>query len=136
MTSEPDTGSMQVLAAYPTHMARELAERLTASGIPAALRPQPLGRGTRGTPSPGDGTPRVAARGGYGANVRLDVLVAVDDLERARQIESRFVRDQVPDLPEGFDPDAQPDDRCPACQAPLDPPDIDACPDCGLSFSG
>ena len=78
-------------------------------------------------------TAKMAARGGYGTGGRVQIFVAQADLARARSVESRFIREQVPDVPEDFDPDNLASDRCPACDAQL-PAEAQACPECELTF--
>ena len=120
MTDAPPS-SHAPLSILEIPLARELADRLADGGIDVRLAPEPR-------------APSASARGGYaGRTGRLVVLVPEPDLERARSIESRLVRESVPDLPEDFDPEAQAEGQCPACQTPL-PEQAAECAECGLCF--
>lgn len=62
----------------------------------------------------------------------VGLVVAVADLERAKQIREDDLRASMPDIPEdfAFDGDGV---RCPACRSPLAPQAVE-CGDCGLVF--
>jgi hypothetical protein len=130
----------ELLSAHTPPLAEELARRLDEAGIEVRLAVEPARRAPREEPPAGYleaerawGSQRMAARGGYGSGGRVQIYVAATDLARARSVESRFIREHVPDLPEGFDPDQLPSDRCPACDAQL-PPEAQTCPECELAF--
>jgi len=131
---EPFDEAFEKLASYPPRMAEELAHRLLDAGVAAQLRPDPLGQGGAGRrqiSDPTSGAPRVASRGGYGASIQIHVYVPAPQLTEARAVESRFVCENVPDLPDGFDPQRLAADRCPACETPIGG-DANECPECGL----
>jgi hypothetical protein len=60
------------------------------------------------------------------------LFVREADVARAREIDARVQREQIPDLP-GAEAEAG-EDACPACGHPT-PVDASECADCGLSFS-
>ena len=139
MRAMPSTDD-ELLSAHPPALAEELARRLHEAGIELRLDVEPARPARREEPPAGYveaerawGSQKMAARGGYGSGGRVRIWVAAADLARARSVESRFIREQVPDVPEGFDPDQLPSDRCPACDAQL-PPDAQTCPECELAF--
>ena len=130
----------QLLSTHPPALAQELARRLVDAGVEVRLAAEPARPVRRADPPSGHvegerawGSQRMAARGGYGIGGRVQIYVAERDLARARSVESRFIREQVPDVPEDFDPENLPADRCPACQAQL-PEEAQTCTECGLAF--
>ncbi len=94
-----------------------LSERLSQAGIAHRIEP--------GEEPPTGGPPV------------FGVFVRAEDLDAAREIDSGFMRYQMPDLPEDYDPatpteEAAPsDDVCPACGDPVATGDSE-CPGCGL----
>jgi hypothetical protein len=129
-----------LLSAHPPALADELARRLVEAGVEVHLQPEPARPARREEPPAGYlegerawGSQKMAARGGYGSGGRVQIYVAEADLARARSVESRFIREHVPDVPEDFDPDNLPSDRCPACDAQL-PAEARVCPECELTF--
>jgi hypothetical protein len=140
MRAMPISEPASLLSAHPPALAEELARRLVDAGIEVHLQAEPARPVRREEPAAGYveaerawGSQRMAARGGYGSGGRVQIFVADADLQRARSVESRLIREQVPDLPEGFDPDNLPADRCPACDAQL-PEQAQVCPECELAF--
>ena len=140
MPAMPFTEPASLLSAHSPALAEELARRLVDAGVEVRLEAEsarPIQR--QETPAgyvEGErlsGSQRMAARGGYGIGGRVQVYVAERDLTRARSVEARFIREQVPDVPADFDPDNLASDRCPACQAQL-PEESQSCPECGLAF--
>jgi len=89
-----------------------LAEKLDEAGIPHQVVADPQGRGR---------------------DIRYDLGVRAQDLERASAIDAAVLRAQLPDLPEGFEPFAEHEDACPACGAQIAPTD-EACPSCELAL--
>jgi hypothetical protein len=89
-----------------------LAEKLEEAGIPHQIAADPQGRGR---------------------DIRYDLGVRLQDMERARLIDAEVLRAELPDLPEGFEPFAEHDDTCPACGAQLAATD-EACPSCDLAL--
>jgi hypothetical protein len=77
-----------------------------------------------------DSQVRMQGRGGIGQFTGLYVFVHPQDLERAREIEQRQLRETLPDLPEDG---AVAPDGCPACGAPLTEGAAE-CAECGLAF--
>lgn len=68
------------------------------------------------------------------------LFVRSADLDRAREIDARVQREQIPDLPgagesEAGAADARGEEACPACGHPA-PADAPECPDCGLFLGG
>ena len=51
----------------------------------------------------------------------------------AREVDAEVLREQMPDIPDGFDPGALDTDRCPACQEPV-PEGANECGACGLAL--
>lgn len=140
MRAMPFTTEDQLLSAHPPALAQELANRLVDAGVEVRLAAEPA-RPVRNEDPPtgyveGErawGSQRMAARGGYGIGGRVQIYVAERDLERARSVESRFIREMVPDVPEDFDPENLAPDRCPACGEQL-PEEAQTCTECGLAF--
>jgi hypothetical protein len=140
MAAMPFIEPTSLLSVHPPSLAEELARRLVDAGIDARLEVESA-RPVRRTEPPAGylesehtwGSQRMAARGGYGSGSRIQIYVSERDLERARSVESRFIREQVPDVPEDFDPQNLAPDRCPACDAQL-PEEIQVCPECELAF--
>jgi hypothetical protein len=140
MRPMPFTDATSLLSAHPASLAEELARRLVDAGVEARLEVEPMRPQRRSEPPAGYieaerawGSQRMAARGGYGSGNRIQIYVAERDLERARIVESRFIREQLPDVPEGFDPENLAPDACPACGTRL-PEEAQTCPECELTF--
>jgi len=101
--------------------ARELAGRLEERGVELSLSPRPL-------PGIETAPPRVPVRRG-----RVFAYVRRQDLETAQRLQSELIRESLPDLPDGFDPDRLAPEQCPACGSLLS--DLGAeCTECGLAL--
>jgi hypothetical protein len=140
MPAMPLREQTSLLSAHPPSLAEELARRLVDAGVEVRLEVESARPVRRAEPPAGYveaerawGSQRMAARGGYGSGTRVQIYVAEADLARARSVESRFIREQVPDVPANFDPDNLAPDRCPACDAQL-PEEAQVCPECDLAF--
>jgi hypothetical protein len=96
---------------------QNLADQLAQDGIPSRVELL-------------DGEGPVARR--HGAPCAL--YVRPGDVERARRIDERLLREQLPDLPEGADTGWSEAEGCPACGAAVDAQATE-CPDCGLGFA-
>jgi hypothetical protein len=110
-----------LLATLSTTDAAALLEELEARGIAAEALTDHDARARLA------GTGRALSRGG------LHVFVPASDLGNAVAVHQELVLDSLPDLPEGYDPNAHDGSACPACGSALDP-SAHACADCGLEF--
>ena len=114
----PPASALQRVRMATLSWSRSFSEQLAAAGIGhrVELEPDP------------DGS-ILATRG-----ERLcSVFVREEDLAEAARLDAVHLRSQIPDVPEGFDPAAPGDDRCPACGEPADLA-APECADCGLAF--
>ncbi len=77
---------------------------------------------------------RIAAENaGSGDHLRFGVFVRAEDREAALRADAHVLREQLPDLPDGFDPGAVQEGGCPACGAPVGT-DERECSECGLAL--
>lgn len=114
----PPAAELEVVRSASVGWSTGLSERLSAAGIAHRIE---------AGEAPATGGPSV-----------FGVFVRAEDLDAAREIDAGFMRTQMPDLPEGFDPaslteeDAAPAaDTCPACGDPVAEA-VSECPGCGL----
>jgi hypothetical protein len=114
----PSTGELVLIRAEGPAWIEALAHALRLADIPSRVEiidPE-----------------RHGARSGL-SGAACGLFVREADVARAREVDARVQRDQIPDLPdEGVADDA--DDTCPACGHALGASDSE-CPDCGLALT-
>ena len=111
----PQAGELVLIRAEGPAWVEDLANALRTEDIPSRVEiidPEQHG-----------------ARSGL-SGTACGLFVREADLARAREIDARVEREQIPDLPVDS-ASAVAEDGCPACGQPLAPDDRE-CPDCGL----
>jgi ssDNA-binding Zn-finger/Zn-ribbon topoisomerase 1 len=68
-----------------------------------------------------------------GVTLPYGVYVRAQDVEKAREIDTAFMKSQIPDLPDDHELAAPDAEGCPACGETL-APDASECPECGLAL--
>jgi hypothetical protein len=116
MTEEPPSEFVGLTWRRPAELA-PLVEALEGAGVRYVLAD--------------DSQVRIRGSGGVGQFSGLYVFVHQNDLDRAREIEQRQLRESLPDLPE--DGAARDEGACPACGEPLAESAAE-CGSCGLEF--
>lgn len=108
----PPLEALLLLRVAHVGWAQSLSERLQAAGVPH----------------------RIAAENAGSADaLRFGVFIRGEDREAALAVDAEVLREQLPDLPEGFDPGALQEGGCPACGAAVGT-DERECPECGLAL--
>ena len=116
--SQTELSEYQLIATQQPIWVPPLLEALEEAGIPFAIV---TSGGTRGVDP---------LQGSHGTQASVQVHVPNALADEASQIQSRVFAEQLPDLPEGYEPRADASDRCPACGARIS--DAPECPGCGL----
>jgi hypothetical protein len=118
MTTDEPPSEFAALTWRRTAELEPLVEALEAAGLRYVLAD--------------DSQVRIRGSGGIGQFAGIYVFVHRDDLEHAREIEQRQLRETLPDLPPEDEAPASPD-GCPACGERL-AEDAAECEACGLVF--
>jgi len=115
---------LMLIGVHPPDLAEQIVQRLSDGGVLVHLQEE----GAKADRN------RAAARGGVGRGGRVQIYVRPEDFDQARRIESRFMRELMPDLPEDFDPENLDPNACPACETELPRGTVGECPECGLAL--
>ncbi len=118
----PEISSSAHLDTLAPRAAQELAEWLSKHGIEPSLSPRPRAD-----------VPTTVRRSV--GRARVYVYVSSQDLEVARQLQSRLIRASLADLPPDFDPEHLSPESCPGCGHALHPEALE-CSECGLALPG
>jgi hypothetical protein len=117
----PPISELHCVRAASVGWALGLSERLGEAGIPHRVEAASEGE---------EGRERRPGR-----NLPYGVYVRSEDLAAASEIDLRTLREEIPDLPEGFEMAEGAEDACPACGEPVDV-GAPECPGCGLALGG